>query len=82
MPCINISVKFTWRSYTFDGVTLHPGVSLDLTDAPCGPARQMLVFDGAPAAPTGIFFDAVTSIDVDAPPVPHYLQLRAASTEE
>lgn len=77
MDIINISAKFSHKGHSYDGVTLHAGVDFSLVDAPCGAARQMCSFSNCEDAPTGIFFDTVSAVEIDEAANPHYLQLKA-----
>lgn len=78
-PAINISVPCNHRGLHYQGVSLQDGVNLEVIDAPCGPARQMLKFSNFKegSAPEGIFFDQVSCIDDKNPAVPSYLQIPA-----
>ena len=65
MSVINISVPFSFGGNVFKGISVMPGVGFDLVDAPCGSERKLMSFSNTLGdVPTGIFFDAVSSVDV------------------
>lgn len=63
---VNITVAFSHNGDHYDGLSLADGVTFDLVDAPCGPARQMIALGNAVDAPAGIFFDSVSAIETSA----------------
>lgn len=72
---INISVNISYQGQHYAGVTMHDGVGFELADAPCGSARQVVVFEGCSTAPSGVFLDGISCIDICDTAEPLYLQL-------
>lgn len=79
MTAINITVPVNHEGHHYQGVSVHAGVDISFTDAPCGPARQLIQFDGAENPPTGIFFDQASCVDDKSEAVPTYLQIQPAA---
>lgn len=77
MDVINISVNLSHKGHSYKGVTMHDGVDFSLTDAPCGAGRQVCVFVNCEDAPTGIFWDCVSGLEISEEANPQYLQLKA-----
>lgn len=77
-PVISYSVPINHKGKHYAGISAHDGVGLKLIDSPCGSARQLVTFEGCDqkAYPPGIFFDGVTCLNDQAPPVKEYLQLK------
>ncbi len=73
---VNITVPFSYLGGHYQGLSVLDGVTFDLVDAPCGPARQLLSFGNCRKAPTGVFFDGVTAVSANDFPVQGYLKLK------
>lgn len=80
MNAVNITVPFLYNGVHYAGMSVHNGVDFDLIDAPCGAGRQLIKLTGAASYPTGVFWDAVSSVNADEPAHPLYLQIVPASS--
>jgi len=73
---VSFTVEFAHKGVHYKGVSALNGVGLELVDAPCGSARQMVQFTGCANAPTGIFWDSVSALVANEPAINGYLKLK------
>ena len=73
---VNFACPVVYLGDHYDGFTVHPGVDLSLEDAWCDSTRKIVKFANTQTKPV-VFYDGISSYEVDAKANPRYLQIKA-----
>jgi len=75
MASTNVSINFSFDGKVYAGLALSEGVGIDIVADPFGSGRQLLSFPFCSVYPAGLFWDAVSAIEINAEPAQCYLVL-------
>lgn len=71
---INLAVKTVYQGYEYSGITINPGVDLDLQPAACDETRKVLNLINGDKNPY-VFYDCISSYEISPVAVKTYLQI-------
>jgi len=75
MSITNVSAAFSYKGKVYAGLSLMPGVGIDLVRDPFGSGRLLLTFPFCSEYPQGIFWDTTSAIELGDDPAQGYLVL-------